>query len=237
MATKTSNKKKQSRSSTLSVNKKGQLRKKDISESYDQYKQFEGKQYTGMKVGRSHKWYYDQGVWKEKKITPDLWEISYSVTKRRAGKAPEGSGVPVGTEYHWYIISHQNVKKMNANDYTTVMSGLKYKLAHKRANTDKWSATAKTQRKHLIKFLQEFMAQLEKEPVPLQLEHDGKTYKGEAVPIPETCHDGVCPELDITLNDEHLGILHNMKSGWKMDEVTDQKLVDAIGQEVLLWYE
>jgi hypothetical protein len=26
-------------------------------------------------------------------------------------------------------------------------------------------------------------------------------------------------ELDITLNDEHLGILHNMKSGWKMDEV------------------
>jgi len=28
-----------------------------------------------------------------------------------------------------------------------------------------------------------------------------------------------------------------MKSGWKMDEVKDQKLVDAIGQEVLLWYE
>ena len=47
----------------------------------------------------------------------------------------------------------------------------------------------------------------------------------------------VCPELDITLNDQHLGILHNMKSGWKMDEVKDKKLVDAIGQEVLLWYE
>jgi len=28
-----------------------------------------------------------------------------------------------------------------------------------------------------------------------------------------------------------------MKSGWKMDEVKDKKLVDAIGQEVLLWYE
>jgi hypothetical protein len=209
----------------------------DISESYNKFKKFEGKEYTGMKVGRSHKWYYDTGEWKEKKITPDLWEISYAVTKRRAGKAPEGSGVPVGTEYHWYIISHQNVKKINANDYTTVMSGLKYKLAHKRAGKDKWSATAKTQRKNLVKFLHEFIAQLEKEPVPLQLEYNGKKYKGEAVPIPETCHEGVCPELDITLNDEHLGILHSMKTGWKMDEVKDQKLVNAIGQEVLLWYE
>jgi len=75
--------------------------------------------------------------WKEKKTTPGLWEISYSVTKRRAGKAPKGSGVPVGTEYHWYIISHQNVKKINADDYTTSRSGLKYKLAHKRASSDK----------------------------------------------------------------------------------------------------
>jgi len=49
-----------------------------------------------MKVGRAHTWNYDQGRWKEKKITPDKWEISYAVRKRRAGKAPEGSGVPVG---------------------------------------------------------------------------------------------------------------------------------------------
>jgi hypothetical protein len=233
MSTSAPSRKKQTRPS----NGKKASEKDDISASYNKFKKFEGKQYTGMAVGRSHKWYYDQGVWKEKKITPDLWEISYSVTKRRAGKAPEGSGVPLGTEYHWYIISHQNVKKINANDYTTVMSGLKYKLAHKRASRDKWSASARTQRKHLIKFLQEFICALEQEPVPLQIEYDGKTYKGEAVPIPETCHDGVCPELDITLNDEHLGILHNMKSGWKMDEVQDQKRINAIGQEVLLWYE
>jgi hypothetical protein len=237
MSTIASPRKKPAKTVSSSNGKKTSPANGDISASYNKYKKFEGKQYTGMKVGRSHKWYYDKGEWKEKKITPDLWEISYAVTKRRAGKAPEGSGVPVGTEYHWYIISHQNVKKINANDYTTVMSGLKYKLAHKRAGKDKWSATAKTQRKHLIKFLQEFIVQLEKEPVPLQIEYDGKTYKGEAVPIPETCHDGVCPELDITLNDEHLGILHNMKSGWKMDEVKDQKLVNAIGQEVLVWYE
>ncbi|HJY10885.1 MAG TPA: hypothetical protein VJ250_08025 [Nitrososphaeraceae archaeon] len=105
--------------------------KKDISKTYEEYKKFEGKQYTGMKVGRSHKWYYDKGEWKEKKVTPDKWEFTYAVNKRRAGQAPEGSGVPVGTEYHWYILAHQNVRKLDANSYTTSMTGLKYKLAHK----------------------------------------------------------------------------------------------------------
>jgi hypothetical protein len=98
-----------------------------------------------MKVGRSHKWYYDKGEWKEKKITPDKWKFTYDVTKRRAGNAPEGSGVPVGTEYHWYILAHQNVKKLDANNYTTSMSGLKYKLAHKRAEKDKWSTAENAQ--------------------------------------------------------------------------------------------
>jgi hypothetical protein len=211
--------------------------KRDIAESYNKFKKFDGKQYTGMAIGRSHKWYYDKGEWKEKKITPDLWEISYAVTKRRAGKAPEGSGVPVGTEYHWYILAHQNVKKINADDYTTSLSGLKFKLAHKRADKDKWSTTAKTQRKNLIKLLQETIDQLRKEPVPLEFDYGGKSYKGEAIPIAQACADGVCHELDITLNDSHLGIIHNMKSGWKMDEVKDQKLIKTIGEEILLWYE
>jgi hypothetical protein len=113
--------------------------KKDISKTYNEYKEFEGKQYTGMKVGRSHKWYYDKGQWNEKKITPDKWEFTYAVNKRRAGHAPEGSGVPVGTEYHWYILAHQNVRKLDANNYTTSMTGLKYKLAHKRAEKEKWT--------------------------------------------------------------------------------------------------
>jgi hypothetical protein len=138
--------------------------KKDLSKTYNEFKTFEGHQYTGMKIGRSHKWNYDQGVWKETKITPDLWEISYAVTKRRAGKAPEGSGVPVGTEYHWYILAHQNVRKLDANSYTTSLTGLKYKLAHKRADKEKWSASAKAQRNRLIRVLQDLIAQLEKEP-------------------------------------------------------------------------
>jgi len=206
--------------------------KKDLSASYNHYKEFEGRQYSGMQVGRSHSWYYDKGEWKETKITPDLWEIRYAVVKRRKGKAPEGSGVPVGTGYHWYILAHQDVHKLNANDYTTVMTGLKYKLAHKRATKNTWSATTKTQRKHLVDFLKEMIRQLSSQPVPLEFEHKGVEYKGEALPLPGSCHDGICDEFEITLNDEHPGIIHLTKSGWKMKNIKDQKLVDAIGQQI-----
>lgn len=44
------------------------------------------------------------------------------------------------------------------------MSGLKFKIAHKRADSDKWSATPKAQRKRMIKFLRDVIADLEKEP-------------------------------------------------------------------------
>jgi hypothetical protein len=116
-------------------------------------------------VGRTHKWYYDKGEWKEKKLTPDKWQFSYSVSKRRAGNAPEGSGVPVGTEYHWYILANQNVKKLDANNYTTSMIGLKYKLAHKRAERDNWSSSDKAQRKRLIEILQELIKNIRLEMV------------------------------------------------------------------------
>ena len=135
----------------------------DPAVSYDAFKEHEGQRYTGMKIGRSHKWYYDKGEWKETKVTPDLWQISYAVTKRRAGRAPEGSGVPVDTEYHWYILAHQNVRKLNANDYTTSLAGLKFKIAHRRAGSDKWSATPGTQRKRMIKFLRNVIRDLEKD--------------------------------------------------------------------------
>ncbi|HEX9320016.1 MAG TPA: hypothetical protein VF884_13870 [Nitrososphaeraceae archaeon] len=55
------------------------------------------------------------------------------------------------------------------------MTGLKYKLAHKRAEKEKWSSTDKAQRKRLIQILQEMIAQLkldvnmpgQENPVPL----------------------------------------------------------------------
>ena len=146
-----------------SIQKKKNGIKKDISRSYNQFKEFEGKKYTGMKVGRTHKWYYDKGEWKEKKVTPDKWQFNYKVTKRRAGTAPEGSGVPVGTEYHWYILANQNVKKLDANNYTTSMIGLKYKLAHKRADRNNWSSSDNAQKKRLIVILEDLIEELKRE--------------------------------------------------------------------------
>ncbi len=132
--------------------------------SYDAFKEFKGQRYTGMKVGRGHKWKYDAGDWVETKVTPDRWDFRYAVSKHRHGRAPEGSGVPVGTEYHWYIMADQIVKKLDANTYSTEMVGLKYKVAHKRADKDAWSTTDAGKRKRLIKLLQGVIAELERAP-------------------------------------------------------------------------
>ena len=58
---------------------------KGSGNSYNTFKQYKGKAYTGMAIGRSHKWNYDKGVWRETKVTPERWELSYNVVKRRAG--------------------------------------------------------------------------------------------------------------------------------------------------------
>lgn len=133
------------------------------SGTYEEYKEFNGRKYTGMRVGGSHKWYYEKGIWSEKKIAPDKWELTYSVNKKRAWDAPEGSGVPVGTEYHWYILAHQNVRKLDANNYATSMTGVKYKLAHKRANGLNWNANENQQRKQLVRILEELIIQVKRE--------------------------------------------------------------------------
>jgi hypothetical protein len=146
------------------MNKNKQILKEDAAKTYNEFKVFEGRKYTGMRVGGRHKWYYEKGEWNEKKVTPDRWEFTYAVPKRRAGHAPPGSGVPVGTEYHWYILAHQNVRKLDANTYTTAMTGLKYKLAHKRAGRDAWSSSESAQRRHLVKILQEMIGDLSAEP-------------------------------------------------------------------------
>ena len=129
------------------VQRSKSYKNKNTISTYNEYKEFQGRKYTGMKVGRSHKWYYDKGEWKEKKVTPDQWDFNFSIDKKRAGQAPEGSGVPVGTEYHWYILAHQNVKKVDANRYTTSMTGIKYKLAHRRAERENWNITEEAQKK------------------------------------------------------------------------------------------
>jgi len=214
---------------------------KQAGKSYNSFKSFEGKRYTGMAIGRSHKWNYDKGVWRETKVTPDRWEITYSVTKRREGHAPEGSGAPVGTAYHWFILSHQIVEKLNADDYSTSMVGVKFKLAHRRAGKDKWSVTDPTKRKNLVKILKDMIAEIEKEPekaltVPLEFQYKGKEYKGIGVPVISSCENGVCQQLDITLNNKHLVVIKCTRNGWKLTD-TPQGLANAIGQELHLCYE
>ncbi|MBT1689946.1 hypothetical protein [Dawidia soli] len=214
--------------------------KKDVSRSYNAFKEFDGQHYTGMQVGRSHKWNYDKGVWRETKVTPDRWELTYSVIKRRAGHAPEGSGVPIGTGYHWFILSHQYVEKLNANDYTTSMVGLKFKLAHKRASKDTWSASDTAQRNKLIEILRGLIDELEREPektvpVPLHFVHKEKDYKGVAIPVISSCVDGVCQQLDVTLNKKHVGVLKYTRNGWRITD-TPQGLVNAISAQVEEWY-
>ncbi|HYZ89773.1 MAG TPA: hypothetical protein VE620_10800 [Myxococcales bacterium] len=131
--------------------------------AYDEFKMHEGKRYTGMKIGRGHRWKYDAGDWTEKKVTPDKWEFQYSVVKRRKGRAPEGSGAPVGTAYNWYILGRQIVTKLDANSYTTELAGVKYKLAHKRADKTSWSASDRAQRRRLVQILRDTIAELERE--------------------------------------------------------------------------
>jgi hypothetical protein len=72
------------------------------------------------------------------------------LTKKRAGQAPEWSGIPVGTEYHWYILAHQNVKKVDANRYETAMRRTKYKLIQKRAELENWNISEFAQKKRLV---------------------------------------------------------------------------------------
>lgn len=129
--------------------------------SYDRYKRHGGEQYTGMKVGGTHKWHYDEGEWRERKVTPDDWKIYYKTIKRRVGKAPDESGVPVGTEYNWLIVTHQRVTKLDANSYMTCMEGRKFKVAHKRATKDTWSTSTNAQRKRVIAYLQALIVELE----------------------------------------------------------------------------
>ncbi|KAL4803830.1 hypothetical protein BDV18DRAFT_39816 [Aspergillus unguis] len=124
--------------------------------AYNSLKSYKGQYYSGMAVGGSHTWNYDQGVWKETKEEPDLWRVDYRTNKRRARNAPKGSGAPVGTEYHWLIVGHQHVKKIDANTYETTLEGSKYKLAYKSATSNSWSVpTVRKQREREIELLED----------------------------------------------------------------------------------
>jgi hypothetical protein len=144
-----------------------------LAESYDAPKEWHGRRYTGMKVGRIHRWSYE-GEWRERKLTPDVWEVSFHATKHRHGHAPEGSGAPEGTEYHWFFPAiSQTVRKLDANAYETHLQGLKWKLGFKPATAKgfdyTWQRSKETARERAIRILEQTLADLkleEKEKAP-----------------------------------------------------------------------
>lgn len=147
---------------------------------YNKFKEYKGKRYSGMKVGGTHKWHYDKGEWKERKKTPDEWDVFYQTQKSRAGKAPEGSGAPVGTGYNWLIVAHQRVEKLDANNYMTYLDGKKFKVAHLRADKGKWNITEKTQRTKVIEFLEKVISDIkeadEDEEIPYSVNEEERIY-------------------------------------------------------------
>ncbi len=135
----------------------------DPGVAFDDLKEFRGKVYSGMPIGGGHTWEYTGGVWRERKVAPDRWDFTFSSLKRRRREAPEGSGVPVGTGYHWFILAHQRVRKLDKDTYETLMEGVKYKIAHKRPHWRGWSTDYpdhEPEREVLIRILEGFLAEL-----------------------------------------------------------------------------
>ncbi len=154
------------------------MAKKD--KKYDKLKEHKGKKYSGMKVGGTHKWYYDKGEWKERKKAPEEWDIFFQTKKRRAGKAPKGSGAPVGTGYNWLVVAHQRVDKLDANSYMTLLDGKKFKVGHLRANKEKWNISEKKQRKKVIEFLEGVISEIkeadENVEIPFSVNEEKREY-------------------------------------------------------------
>jgi hypothetical protein len=90
---------------------------RECTVAFDDLKTFRGQVYSGMSIGGTHTWEYPCGVWQEKKVAPDRWVFSFLSEKKRLRRAPEGSGAPAGTQYHWFILAHQRVKKLDHDTY------------------------------------------------------------------------------------------------------------------------
>lgn len=134
--------------------------------AYDDFKEFRGRTYTGMRVGGEHTWIYPNGIWRECKVEPDRWDFTFSSIKERERSAPPGSGVPPGTQYYWYILAHQRVRKVDEDTYRTLMTGVKHKVAHRRPHWRTWSTgypDQPSEREKILAILEAALAQLKEE--------------------------------------------------------------------------
>lgn len=135
----------------------------NAQKKYDALKQHGDNKYTGMRIGGSHKWHYDNGLWKENKVAPDLWDISFKCRKSRSHNAPKNTGAARGSKFHWFIVADQIAEKMDANSYKTNMTGLKFKVGHKRPYWKTWSYNypgQKNRKEKIIEILERALKQL-----------------------------------------------------------------------------
>lgn len=130
---------------------------------YDTFKIHDKKIYTGMKVGRSHSWNYNNGKWFETKKAPDKWTFTFDSLKTRITPAPKNTGATRKTKFHWYIIADQIATKIDENSYMTSMKGVKFKIGHKRPYWRTFSYDYPNQLSHkerVINILEEILKEL-----------------------------------------------------------------------------
>jgi len=134
--------------------------------AFDDMKTFNGQQYTGMPVGRTHNWDYHHADWMETKMTPNLWKFRFDATKSRHVPAPVGSGAELQTGYHWLVLADQQVIKTSKDDYQTTMQGLKFKVGHRRPRWKMYSYGYSGQvpyKQKVISYLTQAIIKLSKE--------------------------------------------------------------------------
>jgi len=130
---------------------------------YNTLKNYKNQIYTGMNVGGTHHWYYNNGEWLETKTAPDQWKINFNCIKTRAKSAPINTGANIGTKYHWYIIADQIATKLDSNSYMTNMNGFKFKVGHKRPHWRMFSYNYPEQtsyKKKVIEILEDIIKKL-----------------------------------------------------------------------------
>lgn len=130
---------------------------------YDTFKIHDKKIYTGMKVGSSHSWNYNNGKWFETKKAPDKWTFTFDSLKTRITPAPKNTGATRKTKFHWYIIADQIATKIDENSYMTSMKGVKFKIGHKRPYWRTFSYDYPNQLSHkerVINILEEILKEL-----------------------------------------------------------------------------
>ena len=133
---------------------------------YNTLKTYNNQVYTGMKVGGSHVWKYNNGRWHETKESPSKWSFQFDCIKSRAKLAPLNSGANVNTKYHWYILADQIATKIDADSYSTSMKGIKFKIGHKRPYWKTFSYNYPEQvtyKERIIQILEETLKKLKNE--------------------------------------------------------------------------